>query len=592
MRRAIRIANASGFYGDRFTAMEEQIRGGDIDVITGDYLAELTMFILWKTRQREGGAGFAISFLKQMEPLLGECVDRGIRVVTNAGGLDPSGLASALRALASELRIDISVAHIEGDDLMPSMEDLTERGQRFANMDTGADLATIDAPPITANTYLGGWGIVEALDAGAGIVVCPRVTDASLVVAPAAWHHGWGRTDWDRLAGAVVAGHVLECGAQATGGNFSFFTEIEDLLEPGFPIAEIAGDGSSVITKHEGTGGAVTVETVKAQILYEIDTPAYRNPDVVTHFDTIDLAQVGDNRVAISGVEGSPPPNTLKVAINYAGGFRNSVTLGIVGLDTSRKAELVERSIRHRLSAEAPEVLVFDLIRTGVRDADSNATAASMLTITATDIDARKVGRAFSSAIIELALASYPGFFATAPPSRGSMFGVYWPTTVDRTDVVHEVVFDDGSRVEITDPPTSDDGLAPRAQVSRDVTPWGETRSAPIGAVFGARSGDKGGNANLGLWAPDETSYLWLAEILTVGMLKRLLPEVDELDVDRHDLPNIYGINFVIHGLLGRGVASSTRFDPQAKSLAEWLRSRYIDIPEDLLVHDRRHGDH
>ncbi len=586
MARPIRIANASGFYGDRFSAMREQVLGGEIDVVTGDYLAELTMFILWKTAKRGSNPGYAVSFLRQMEQVLGECVDRGIKVVTNAGGLDPRSLAVDLRAIANELKIDVSVAHIEGDDLVPRLSDLIASGHPLTNMDTGVDLSDLDRDPITANVYLGGWGIAEALTYGADVVICPRVTDASLVVGPAAWYHGWKRDDWDRLAGAVVAGHVLECGAQATGGNFAFFREIEDLTHPGFPIAEIAVDGSSVITKHDGTGGAVTVDTVTAQILYEIDEPAYRNPDVVAHFETISLDQVGDDRVRITGVGGSPAPRDLKVALNYIGGYRNTVTLGLVGLDIEEKARLVEDALAVRLRGNRrPEVIEFSLTDSGSPDADTNVGAASMLTITAMDDDPVKVGRSFANAVIELALSNYPGFFATTPPSKESAFGVYWPALIARSVVSHDVVLPDGRRITVTDPPVGDTehaGLAEQQPDGRNGS-FGPTRRVPLGVITGARSGDKGGNANVGVWVRSDRAYSWLAATLTIPVLRELLPEIADLGVDRYELPNVRGLNFVIHGLLGKGVASSTRFDPQAKSLGEWLRSRHVEIPEDLL---------
>jgi len=588
MADPIRIANASGFFGDRFSAVEEQLTGGPIDVLTGDYLAELTMLILWKTKQAGRSSGYATSFLRQMEEVLGVCSDRGIKVVTNAGGLNPAGLAADLRSVASHLGIDVSVAHIEGDDLTTNLASIIAGGHPLRHIETGAALADLDAQPVTANVYLGAWGIVEALGAGADIVVCPRVTDASLVVGPAAWHHGWARDDWDELAGAVVAGHVLECGAQATGGNYAFFDDVADLVHPGFPIAEVAADGSSVITKHDGTPGLVSVGTVTAQLLYEIDEPAYRNPDVVAHFDTIALTDVGKDRVQIGSVRGSPAPRDLKVAVNYLGGHRNSVTLGLVGLDIAAKAALVERGLRQELSAVGlPSTLQFDLVETAVPDADTNTAAASMLTITALDADPLKVGRSFADAVIGLALTSYPGFFATAPPSRGSAYGVYWPALVPRSVVYHEAVLADGTRIGVADPPTGKharSALSDTPNTPTDAVPVAvETVHVPLGRLAGARSGDKGGNANIGVWARSDDAYEWLCSMLTVERLKELLPEAADLEVERYELPAIRGLNFVVHRLLGDGVASSTRFDPQAKSLGEWLRSRIVDVPIDLL---------
>src|ERR1700712_1700748 len=265
--RPIRTGNCSGFYGDRLSAAREMLDGGPIDVLCGDYLAELTMLILAKAQAKDPDAGYAKTFLTQMRDVLDDCVARGVKVVANAGGLNPAGLAAAL----SELGTGARVAYVEGDDLRGSLDAITP---------------AVVGKPVSANAYLGAWGIAEALAAGADVVVTGRVTDASLVVGPAAWWHGWDRSDWDALAGAVVAGHVIECGPQATGGNYPFLDQILDRRYPGFPIAEVAADGSSVITKHPGTGGLVSVGTITAQLLYEIAEPAYLNPDVVSHFDT------------------------------------------------------------------------------------------------------------------------------------------------------------------------------------------------------------------------------------------------------------------------------------------------------------------
>ncbi len=596
MTDPIRVANVSGFYGDRFSAMAEQVTGGRIDVITGDYLAELTMLILWKAKQKAPERGYAVTFLKQMGEVLGEVSQRGIKVVTNAGGLNPAGLADDLRGVAHNLGIDVSIAHVEGDDFLSRLGTIVEEGHELANIDTSQSLADLTASPLTANAYLGAWGIVEALNQGVDIVVTGRVADAALVVGPAAWHHGWNLDDWDRLAGAVAAGHILECGTQATGGNFSFFDEIPDLTHPGFPIAEIAQDGSSVITKHRGTGGAVTVDTVTAQILYEIDDPGYLTPDVVAHFDTIRLDQIGEDRVHVTGVHGSQAPKDLKAAINYLGGYRNSMTLVLVGMDAEKKAALVKDALTTELEGDRePAILEFSFSETGTSDAGANAQAASTLTITAMDPNPDKVGRSFSSAVVELALGSYPGFFATAPPSGGSPYGIYWPALIPRCLIIHEVVFDDGSRVVIPDPPHGDAVTSRDTVTSGDVVtsrvvseaahlaPGVETRRVPLGTIAGARSGDKGGNANIGVWARSDDAYLWLVRELTSARLQELLPETASLSVERFELPKIRGLNFVVHGLLGDGVASSTRFDPQAKSLGEWLRSRIVDIPIPLL---------
>ena len=561
---SVRIGNCSGFYGDRHSAMREMLVGGELDYVTGDYLAELTMLILGRDRMKHPERGYAKTFLTQLEECLGLASDRGVRIVANAGGLNPAGLADAVRALAERLGVPVRVAHVDGDDLSPRAEELGL------------------GKPLTANAYLGAWGIVDCLNDGADIVVTGRVTDASVTVGPAAAHFGWQRTDYDRLAGAVVAGHVIECGIQATGGNFSFFTEIPDLTYAGFPLAEVHADGSSVITKHPGTGGLVSVDTVTAQLLYEITGARYANPDVTARMDTIELSDDGPDRVRISGVTGEPPPPTLKVSLNSIGGFRNAMTFVLTGLDIEAKADLVRRQLDSALSVK-PAELEWTLARTDHADADTEEAASALLRCVVRDPDPANVGRQFSSAAVELALASYPGFTVTAPPGDGQVYGVYTPGYVDAAKVSHAAVHADGTRVEI---PCATDTLELQpADVPPlpEPLPAGNTQRAPLGRIAAARSGDKGGSANVGVWVRSDEQWRWLANTLTVELLKQLLPETADLPVTRHLLPNLRAVNFVIEEILGQGVAYQARFDPQAKGLGEWLRSRHVDIPAVLL---------
>ncbi|HEX3841339.1 MAG TPA: acyclic terpene utilization AtuA family protein [Acidimicrobiales bacterium] len=591
MTAPVRIANCSGFYGDRLSAAKEMVDGGPIDFLTGDWLAELTMLILWKNRQRDPAMGWARTFLTQMEEVLGTCADRGIKVVTNAGGLNPAGLAEQVRLLADKLGLSVSVAHVEGDDLMPRIEQSQLDGNPLTHLDTGQPLADTHGELVTANAYLGAWPIVEALSGGADVVICPRITDASLVVGPAAWHHQWSPTDWDRLAGAVAAGHVIECGPQTTGGNYAFFTEIPGLEHPGFPIAEVAEDGSSVITKHPGTGGQVSVGTVTAQLLYEIAGPEYPNTDVVARFDTLELADDGADRVRISGTLGNPAPEDVKVCINLLGGWRNTMTFVLTGLDIEAKAALTLAALEAKLGG--PEHFAdYDtrLIRTDKPDAPTNAEAAAQLRITVKDGDAEQVGRAFSDAATELALAGYPGLHLTSPPTAGSAYGVYWPTLVPADQVVPIVVAADGTPTAV--PHTAylsgaTDGASAAAEpaVTAPATHIeGPTERVPLGTIIGARSGDKGGNANVGLWARSDEAWGWLDGYLTDERFRSLLPEAAGLVVRRYRFANLRALNFVVVCLLGEGVASSTRPDPQAKSLGEYLRSRLVDIPVSLLA--------
>jgi hypothetical protein len=574
VKDVLRIGNASGFYGDRLAAVREMLTGGELDVLTGDYLAELTLLILGRSRLKDPSKGYATTFLRQMEDTLGLAVDRGVTVVTNAGGLNPAGLADALREVADRLGITVRVAHVEGDDVL------------------GLGLSTSDGPPLTANAYLGAWGIVEALRGGADVVVTGRVTDASLVVGPAAAHFGWARDNWDALAGATVAGHLLECGAHVTGGNFAFFTEVPDLTHPGFPIAEVRADGSATITKHDGTGGAVTVDTVTAQLLYEIDAPAYRGPDVTSHFDTALLAQDGPDRVTVSGTRGSPPPPELKVCLTSLGGFRNAMTFVLTGLDIERKATLVRSQLDAELGDRGPRDLTWTLARTDHSDADTEEAASALLHVVAKDSDPKRAGRVFSGAAVELALASYPGFHVTSPPADATPYGVYRPAFIPQDAVDHVAVRADGTKVTVPPPAATEittgfsaqSGGAEVVITGQAAASTGDTVRVPLGTLCGARSGDKGGTANIGVWARSDTAARWLTGFLTAARVRELLPEAAELPVTVYPLPNLRAVNVVIEGLLGEGVASSTRFDPQAKGLGEWLRSRLVDVPSEVLA--------
>jgi hypothetical protein len=602
--RVLRIANCSGFFGDRVSAAREMVEGGPLDVLTGDWLAELTMYILHKTRSRSGG--YARTFLRQLEEVLPRCVERGITVVSNAGGLDPEGLADAVRELAARQGVEVRVASVSGDDITPRVADLRAQGEQFVNLDTGEPLPA-GAPVVTANAYLRARPIADALAAGAQVVVTGRVTDAALVVGPALHAFGWSDGDLDPIAGAVVAGHVIECGAQCCGGNYAFFEEIPGRARIGFPIAEMHDDGSSVITKHPGTGGAVTVGTVTAQLLYEIGAPRYLSPDAVARFDSIQLAQEDTDRVRISGVRGEAPPATLKVTANLDAGWRNSMTLALTGAQVEEKARFAADAVWAGIPggraafAESAEDLSGDLTGRGM----------AYLRLAVRGEDESAVGRAFSGAVVETSLSSYPGTFFTLAPSGAQGVARYWPTTVSAEAVLPRVVCE-GTEVSSPAPsPTPTPAPAPAPASSGatqsptgggrdngssgsgdalgggDNDSTGELISVPLHVLIGARSGDKGGAANVGVWADDDAVAAWLQHSLTTALFKALLPEASPFEVDRHPLPNLRAVNFVIHGILGWGVASNLRLDTQAKGLGELLRSRDAEVPRGLVSRGR-----
>jgi Acyclic terpene utilisation family protein AtuA len=595
----LRVANCSGFFGDRAGAAKEMVEGGPVDVLTGDWLAELTMYILHKTRERSGG--YARTFLRELEDVLPACVERGITVVANAGGLAPDRLADAVREVGRRQGVAVRVASVSGDDITARLGALRAAGERFVNLDTGETLPP-DATVVTANAYLRARPIADALAAGAQVVVTGRVTDAALVVGPALHAFGWSDAEHDAIAGAVVAGHVIECGAQCCGGNYAFFEEVPGRARIGFPLAELYDDGSSVVTKHPGTGGLVSVGTVTAQLLYEIGGPRYLSPDAVARFDSIRLSQEGPDRVRIGAVRGEPPPATLKVTANLDAGWRNAMTLALTGSEVAAKARFAADAVWAGIPggrgafAETAEDLSGDVTGDGM----------AYLRLAVRGDDERSVGRAFSGAVVETSLSSYPGTFFTSAPSGAQGVARYWPTTV-AASAVTPVVMCDGSAVAVT--PSDPDGGGDRGVGGDGGTADGDHADAHdtsgahrtpgaldhegervrvrLGVLLGARSGDKGGDANVGLWADEDAVASWLHDDFDVARFRALLPEADGCEVRRYALPNLRAVNFVVRGFLGWGVASNLRPDSQAKGLGELLRSRELDVPVALVASGR-----
>ena len=583
---SIRIANCSGFYGDKLSIAKDMIEGGPIDVLTGDYLAELTMTILYNQKLKRGEEhGYVGTFLKQFKDVAKLAQEKDVKIVTNAGGLNPSSMAAAVEEIVQELNLDLKVAYIEGDDLMPRIDELYKGGETLTNIDKALDLQNYKKKPITANAYLGAWGIKEALDNGADVVICPRVTDAAVVIGPAAWKYNWSRDQYDELAGALAAGHIIECGAQATGGNYSFFQEVPTFDNIGYPIAEIYEDGSFVITKHENTGGLVSVGTVTAQLLYEIGSPAYLNPDVISHFDTLEITQESQDRVLVKNNRGSSPTKTHKVCINLVGGYRNGIELLLTGLDIEEKSKLIVDQIFKSLGGQEQfDKVDIQLHRTDKENPTSNEEAQAFLRIDVMSSNPDLVGRLFNAKIIELALANFPGWTGRSGVVPSGAYIEYWPALVN-SKYIKEHIHIAGKVIDII--PTSQMDLeekyyqkVPYENNKLDVNNFKEEY---FGKIFGTRSGDKGGCANLGVWAKSQDAYSFLFEFLTVKKLKELMPDLDEFQIDRYELPNILSLNFYVHGILQDGVSSSTRMDGQAKSLGEYLRAKKINFPEQLL---------
>ena len=584
--KVIRIANCSGFYGDKLSAAKDLVDGGPIDVLTGDYLAELTMAILFGQKMQRGeDKGYVGTFLKQINQIAKSCKEKNIKIVSNAGGLNPKSMAIEIEKILKEQSIDMKVAYIDGDDLMPTISNLKKSGEEFKNIDKGKKLDESGYSPLTANAYLGAWGIKEALDKGADIVVCPRVTDAAVVIGPAAWKFNWKRDNYDALAGALAAGHIIECGCQATGGNYAFFKEVESFDNVGYPIAEIYEDGSFYVTKHPDTGGLVSTGTVTAQLLYEINSPAYVNPDVIAHFDTLKIEEVEKDKVYVSGCRGSSPPDKHKVCINLAGGFRNGMEIILTGLDIEDKAKVFTDALFNSVGGRKQfDEVSIQLHRTDKENPNSNEEAMASLLVSVKSKDQNLVGRLFSAKIIELALANIPGFFAQGGVKSSGPVIIYWPALVDSKHI-NEKVHIDGEEIEVI--PTSqlelDEIYYQKEPIKIKKIKKEDEKEIYFGEIYGTRSGDKGGCANLGVWAKNANSFAFLHDFLTVKKLKELLPDLNQYKIERFELANINSLNFYIHDILQDGVSSNDKKDGQAKSLGEYLRAKKVKVPQSII---------
>lgn len=585
----IRIANCSGFYGDKLSAARDMVEGGPIDALTGDYLAELTMAILHRKREADPQLGYVGTFLKQVREVIKLCLERKVKIVTNAGGLNPQGMAEAVEAIIAELGLSAKVAYITGDDLMPRLDDLLDGGEPLAHLETEVPFADCEQEALSANAYLGAWGIKEALDQGADIVICPRVTDAAVVIGPAAWKFDWQRDEYDALAGALVAGHLIECGPGVAGGNYAFFEEVPSFHNMGYPIAEIEANGHITITKHPGTGGLVSVGTVTAQLLYEINTPAYLNPDVIAHFDSVTLKQTGPDRVSVSGCRGSSSPASHKVCINTTGGYRNVMEMVLTGLDIEAKATIFTEVLFESLGGRGRfDDVIEELIRTDKDKPNSNDEASAILRLSVHyQEEALQAGRDFQRKATEIALSSYPGFYVRPATIPTGPLIKHWPTLID-SECIMEHVHINHTAFDVL--PTSQLNTVAKVNYQRPkvtIVPLQEGPLTPLhfGRLFGTRSGDKGGCANLGVWAKTDKAYQYLYHYLTVEQLKILLPDTQAFTIDRYELPNVRALNFYIHGILGDGIAAATRSDGQAKSLGEYLGAKLIEVP-DLLVQE------
>lgn len=589
-KEKIVIANCGGFWGDDPTAALRQVNGGPVDYLVMDYLAEVTMAILQKQRQKNPNLGYASDFVRQLRDVLPACAERGIRVVSNAGGVNPLACKQAIEALADELGLGgrIKVGVVLGDDIYDGLSDKVAGGQGLAHMDSGSALEPHLDRVLSANVYLGAVGVVRALELGADIVIAGRVTDTSVTLAPMMYEFGWSADDWDRIAAGVVAGHIIECGAQCTGGNFTDWHKVPSYLNMGYPLVEAYPDGTFVVTKHPGTGGLITEHTITEQLLYEMGAPAYLSPDCTARFDTIELAQDGDDRVRIAGIRGEPPPPDYKVSISTADGYRAFGRLMISGPRAVAKAERVAETIREIVADAGYEEFRAQLIG---HDSTHPTIAAGepgevLLQVAVRDADRRKIQSDFAVRVVPMVLASVPGITVLSDQGRPRASEVvgYWPALIARDHVPVSVQV--GSHAEDVDDTVPHGRNASAIDVpdrAASYAPSGETVRVPLEQLCLARSGDKGDTCNVGLIARSAEIYGWLKTHITADFVAKRFATLSDGDVERHEVPNILALNFLVHESLGGGGTMSLLVDPQGKTYAQFMLATEVEIDRALL---------
>lgn len=591
MKSVVRIGNASGYWGDDPEALLRQVSSGPLDYVTMDFLAEITMVILQRQRARDPKAGFAYDFIEHLKLALPAIASSGVTVIVNAGGINPAGCAAAVRALCDEAGVALPIGVVTGDDLLPRLDALEAAGASFDHMDGERRYDEIRGRVVAANAYISARPVVEALRGGARIVVTGRTTDAALILAPLVHEFGWAWDDWDRLAAGIAAGHILECGAQVTGGNFTDWQRIPSMLDVGYPIAEVQPDGEFVVTKHPNTGGMVSERTVTEQLLYEIGDPrAYMTPDVTVDFTSLQLSQDAPDRVRVSNARGLPAPATLKVSMVYRHGWRAVGTVLLSGPNVIAKGEQLAEMVWHRVGTDfadrRTDFIGFNACWGGAAAAGPEPNEV-VFRLAVADGDRAKLKR-FANQLLGFALQGPPGLgIFGGRPDVQEAFG-FWPALVPRALVTATVTVDGGAPVEV--PIELPPGRAARPAEPADESATAEgsraarTSRVRLGTIAYARSGDKGDHANVGVAARSPEAYAFLRETLSAKRVHGFFRDIVEGPVDRFELPNLLAFNFFLRHALGGGGTLSLRVDHQGKTLAQGLLTLELDVPDDVLA--------
>lgn len=594
MKKMIRIGNAGGYWGDDLDALRRQLEGGTLDYITMDFLAEITMSILRKQQLKNPKLGYAKDFLTQLETCLPLIVEKNVRVINNAGGINPIGLGREILKLARKQGHDIKVGVVYGDDITGQLYELTAAGEKFTNMETGAEFGDVRHRVTSANVYLGAEPVVAALDAGCQIVVTGRVTDTGITMAPMIHEFGWAMDDWDKMAAGIVAGHIIECGAQASGGNITDWQDVKSFHNIGYPIIEMQADGTFFVTKHARTGGLISEKSVKEQLVYEMGNPAqYISPDGIAFFDTIQVEESKTNRVKISGVRGGPSPAMLKVSMAYEDGWKADGEVLISGPDIKKKADAVSdifwKKVGHKF--EKTHTALVGAGSIWPEKLSAYEPNEIYLRFGVCDHDLGKIND-FSKALPALILAGPSGMaVSTRGRPRPQAVVAYWPALVRRDHCRAKVLTMDTAGEEsfqemgfpmregVGDPVFSDE-----PKVKKEARAWkGALKEVPLRKICYARSGDKGDMCNVGVLARSPQVYEWIRQNLTARVVKRFFKGQVLGQVTRYELDNLQGLNFLLDGALGGGGTTSLLVDPQGKTMSQALLEMKVEVPGEVL---------
>ena len=587
MKDKIVIANASGFWGDEADAIRRQITGGPIDYLTMDYLAEITMIILGRQMAKDPEAGYARDFVSSLANFMTEIADRNITVITNAGGINAQACARAIEKIAGEQGLDLPVAAIYGDNLMPDLNRLRSEGCQLPHLETGQPLDDLFEKVESANAYVGAKPIVAALQKGARIIVTGRTYDAASVVAPFVYEFGWDWEDYDKLASALLAGHLIECGTQSTGGNYSRWQEIGSYLNMGYPMVEASPDGSFVLKKHVGTGGRISARTAKEQIVYEISDPrVYQSPDVIADFTSFAMEETGADQIRFRGVKGQQPTNRLKVSTNYAAGFKTVGMLVVSGPDAVAKGKIFAEMFWDRVGIDGLIDSRTDFVGASAcwgESAAPDVEPAEILLRFAARSASKEPLKRMSKEIAGLILAGPPGVTVFGGrPSIAPAYG-FWPALISRDQVKARLLFNGTETVfACEDGPSGEPVIKEFPTLPASDLPVDRVK-VPLGRIAHARSGDKGDLANIGVIALTPELYPEIIREITPEKIARLFQSNVKGPVDRYRLDNLHALNFVLHGALNGGGTVSLLLDNQGKTLSQALLTMQVEVDPALL---------